>query len=139
MAAPPVLLDTCAAIWLMAGERLAPASLEAMRAAHGANAGVHVSAISAWEIATLVARGRLRLTLAPEHWFAALLDQPGVRLAELSPAILVASVALPGRPPRDSADRMIIATARMADMPIVTRDEVILAYAAAGNVQAIAC
>ena len=39
----------------------------------------------------------------------------------------------------DPADRLLIATARQLDVPIVTRDRAILAYAKAGHVKGIAC
>ena len=137
-AARPVLLDTCAAIWLMNGDPMSPASREAIAAAQ-AGGGVHVSPISAWEIATLAARGRLTLTMSPSAWFAALLAQPGVALAGMPPAVLIASATLPGAPPRDPADRIIAATAREYGFSLVTRDGELTPYAVAGHIEAIAC
>ena len=61
------------------------------------------------------------------------------RLADLTPAIFIDSSFLPGQPPRDPADRIIIATARENDLTILTRDRLILEYAKAGNVRALAC
>ena len=60
-------------------------------------------------------------------------------MADLSPEILSDSCLLPGKPPRDPADRMIISTARHQDLTIITRDRLILAYAGEGHVRAIAC
>ena len=122
----------------MNGDRMSPESLEAISAAQSARA-ISVSPISAWEIATLVARGRLALTRAPEAWFSALLHLPGIGLAPMPPAILMASATLPGTPPRDPADRIIVATARTCGDTIITRDQLLLAYAAAGHVDALAC
>ena len=45
------------------------------------NLGVYVSPMTAWEVATLVAKNRLQLALSPEAWFDALLGLAGVRLA----------------------------------------------------------
>lgn len=135
----PVLLDTCAALWLMAKESMTSESRAAIRSARVANAGVFVSPFTAWEIGTLVAKGRMQMTLAPEIWFEALLSLPGVRLAPLTPSILLASTALPGTPPSDPADRIVAATARTLGLTIVTRDRKLLAYAADGHVNAIAC
>ncbi|MGP1395253.1 MAG: type II toxin-antitoxin system VapC family toxin [Inquilinaceae bacterium] len=135
----PVLLDTCAAIWLMNGDGMSGASLAAIRAAQQHNVGVYVSPITAWEIGVLVAKNRLALTQPPETWFAGLLAQTGVRLADLSPSILIRSSALPQSPPSDPADRMIIATAREGGFTLITRDRTMLAYAAAGHARAIAC
>ena len=67
-------------------------------AAQASNLGVYVSPMTAWEIATLVGKNRLQLTLAPEAWFDALLELAGVRLAAMPPSVLIASARLPGKP-----------------------------------------
>ncbi|HJQ57876.1 MAG TPA: type II toxin-antitoxin system VapC family toxin [Vineibacter sp.] len=133
-----MLLDTCAALWLMDRAHLAPAAIRAIRSAQASDA-VHVSPISAWEIGMLTAKGRLRLDRDPQEWFDTLLSFHGVRLADLSPTILIASTRLPGQAPRDPADRIIAATARHHDWPVVTRDSELLPYARAGHLRAIRC
>jgi PIN domain nuclease of toxin-antitoxin system len=137
--AGPVLLDTCAAIWLMSGAPLAPASRAVIRAARSANVGVYISPFTAWEIGVLVSKARIHLTLSPEVWFDSLLAMPGVRLAAITPKLLIASTALPGTPPTDPADRIIAATARLHGYRIITRDSKLLSYAAQGHVLATAC
>jgi PIN domain nuclease of toxin-antitoxin system len=134
-----VLLDTCAAIWLMGGEPISEESRKAIRSAGAAHVGVYVSPFTAWEIGTLIAKQRLQLTLSPEIWFGRLLSLPGVRLAELTPMILLASTALPGLPPADPADRIIAATARVQGHIVITRDKKLLDYARDGHIRAIAC
>ena len=133
-----MLLDTCAAIWLMNGDRMSAASREAITAAQQAGQ-VHVSPITAWEIATLAARGRVVMRLSPESWFRALLAQPGVALVPMPPEVLIASATLPGAPPRDPADRIIAATARSHGQTIITRDGALVPYAAAGHIQVVEC
>lgn len=135
----PLLLDTCAAIWLMAGDPMSPVSRAAISAALAAGKGVHVSPITAWEIAMLVAKDRLQLTLAPEAWFDRLLALPGVRLAPMPPRVLIASATLPGSPPRDPADRIIAATGRAFGYAIVTRDGELIPYAREGHIDAVGC
>jgi PIN domain nuclease of toxin-antitoxin system len=134
-----MLMDTCAAIWLMGGEPLTAESREAILAAGAAHVGVYVSPITAWEIGTLIGKRRVQLTLSPEIWFERLLAMPGVRLAEPTPKILLASTTLPGSPPADPADRILAATARANGHVIVTRDQKLLDYARAGHIRAIAC
>lgn len=134
-----ILLDTCAALWLMGGEPISEESRQAIRSAGAAHVGVYVSPFTAWEIGTLIARQRLQLTLSPEVWFERLLALPGVRLAELTASILLASTALPGSPPADPADRIIAATARVQGHVVVTRDKKLLDYAREGHIRAIAC
>jgi PIN domain nuclease of toxin-antitoxin system len=137
--ADSVLLDTCAAIWLMNGEALFDPGFSAMRKARSANVGIYVSAFTAWEIGTLTAKQRLQLTLAPDVWFETLLSMPGVRLAALEPKILFASTSLPGKPPSDPADRIIAATARLFGHIVVTRDRKLLDYARGGHIRVLKC
>lgn len=137
--ADSVLLDTCAALWLMGGDAMSDGSRAAIRGARAANLGVYVSPITAWEIGTLTAKGRLQLTLSPEVWFETLLALAGVRLAALTPTILLASTALPGSPPTDPADRIIVATARIHGHIIITRDRKLLAYGQEGHIRVKAC
>ena len=137
--APSLLLDTHAAIWITEDQRIAPAAIEAIDAAYRAGSTVFVSAISAWEVGLLVSRNRLSLVATPERWFQRLLAIPGVRLADLSPDILIASSFLPGDPPRDPADRIILATARDLGVTLITRDRLLLAYGENGQVNTIAC
>ena len=137
--ADPVLLDTCAAIWLMGGAPLTAASLRLIKDAGKSNLGVYVSPFTAWEIGTLVAKGRLQLTLSPEEWFEALLAKPCVRLASLTPKLLISSTSLPGMPLRDPADRIIAATARLYGFRVITRDEKLLDYAQQGHMLATKC
>jgi PIN domain nuclease of toxin-antitoxin system len=135
----PLLLDTHAAIWVTEDQPLASTATEAIEAAYRAGSTVFVSAITAWEIGLLVSRNRLSLVARPERWFQRLLAIPGVRLADLSPDILIASSFLPGNPPRDPADRIILATARDLGATLITRDRLLLKYGEDGQVSTIAC
>lgn len=135
----PVLLDTCAAIWLANGNPMSATALAAIRGAARRNAGVYVSPITAWEISLLVARGRYALSMPAKQWFGALLGLPGVRQADLSADILIDSNALAPDVPRDPADRIIVATARSLGAPVVTRDKLIVDYAKRGHVDVIVC
>jgi PIN domain nuclease of toxin-antitoxin system len=133
-----LLLDTCAILWLVKDERMTDEARQAIRNAAGAN-GIFVSPISAWEIATVVKKGRMTLTMTPEAWFDAVLALPGVRLAPTPTRTLIASVFLPGEPPTDPADRIIAATARAENLVLVTRDRKLLSYGDEGHVRILAC
>jgi PIN domain nuclease of toxin-antitoxin system len=137
--ADPLLLDTCAIIWVANDEPIAKEAQEAITAALLADAPVYVSPISAWEVGMLAARRRISLRMSPDKWFDRLLGAPGLRLAELPPSILIASSFLPGDTPTDPADRIIAATAREYDLRVVTRDRWLLAYAESGYCRALAC
>lgn len=133
-----VVLDTCAVLWLAFGDPMQPTALASIRGAQ-ASVSALVSPISAWEIAVKFAKGRLQLDVDPAAWFERFLQLPGIRLLDLTPQLLISSAMLPGQPPGDPADRIVIATARDVGAPVVTRDRLILAYAAAGYVAAEPC
>jgi PIN domain nuclease of toxin-antitoxin system len=133
-----VLLDTCAILWLMNGERMRDEAVQAIER-QGLTNGVFVSPISAWEVATVVGKGRMTLSMAPDAWFDAVLALRGIRLAPMPPRTLVASVFLPGDPPNDPADRIIAATARAENLVLVTRDRKLVSYGDEGHVRVLVC
>jgi PIN domain nuclease of toxin-antitoxin system len=135
----PLLLDTCAAIWLAEAESIAKEATRVLEEVYDTGAGVYVSPITAWEIGLLNSRGRLALLIKPQLWFQRLFEVLSFRLAEMSPQLLIASSFLPGTPPRDPADRIIAATAREYGYRLVTRDRLLLAYAEQGHIQAVIC
>lgn len=131
-----IVLDTHTLIWALEDdERLGPTTRQLIGGA-AASSGVLVSAITPWEVALLVEKGRLALGRDAGAWIAAALAVPGVRLAPITPEIAVDSVRLPGNFHADPADRLIIATARHADATLLTADRAILDYAASGYVKA---
>ncbi len=134
-----LLLDTCAMIWTGNGDSLSPQAVECLNASHRKGRRVHISPLSAWELGLLVSRDRLRLTRPVADWFEEYVNGGRLTLAGLSPGILAESSFLPGNPPVDPADRILIATARAGDLTIVTRDRLILAYAAKGHVRVLRC
>ncbi len=90
--------------------------------------GSGVSAISCWEVAKLVELDRLQLTLPVLQWLERALTHSGVRLLELTPRIAVESTELPGKFHRDPADQILVATARVLSIPLLTADRKILEY-----------
>ena len=134
-----LLLDTCAAIWLANDDPISDEFLAAMQDARDTEEPISISPITSWEIGLLVARGRISLLVSPQRWFERLMQAPTLRLADMSPNILISSSFLPGAPPRDPADRILAATAREYGYVLVTRDQQLLDYADQGHVQAIVC
>lgn len=134
-----VLLDTCALLWVTRAERLARSAVEALNEIRDSSGTTYISPISAWEISMLAARGRVQLLITPQRWFARLFDVPGVRLADMSPDLLIAASFLPGKPPQDPADRIIAATAREYGATIITRDRALLRYGEQGHVSVLEC
>ena len=122
-----IVLDTHIWVWWVHGdERLTRTQTEVIEVNEADVIGV--SAISCWEIAKLVERGRLELSCSLEEWFEDALSYPGIHLLELTPEIAIESTQLPGEFHRDPADQMIVATARVYGCPLVTSDGRLLEY-----------
>ncbi|HDN79307.1 MAG TPA: type II toxin-antitoxin system VapC family toxin [Chloroflexi bacterium] len=122
-----IVLDTHIWVWWVHGDkRLTPTQIEVIVANETDVIGV--SAISCWEVAKLVEYNRLRLPCPLEEWFEQALSYPGILLIPLTPEIVIESTRLPGEFHRDSADQIIVATARVYNCPLVTADEKILNY-----------
>lgn len=82
-----------------------------------------VSIMSVWEIAMLVAKQRLSLSLDIMEWVERALNYPGIRLLDLDPKIVVTSTRLPGDFHGDPADRLIVSTCLKYGVPLVTKDK----------------
>ena len=122
-----IVLDTHALVWWVSGGPLSARARDVI-ARHERSRSLHASSISVWEIATLVAQGRLELTLDVVEWIARVEAIEGLRFVTVDNRIALASTRLPGEPPRDPADRILVATARSLDAPLVTRDARLAAY-----------
>ena len=114
-----IVLDTHAWVWWAAEPKRL--SVRATRAIEE-SAEIGVSAVSAWEVAMLVAKERLTLDRDVLVWVRQALALPGIVLVPLSPEIAVASAALGADFPGDPADRILAATAFRHRAPLVTRD-----------------
>lgn len=118
-----ILLDTHAWIWWAAET---PRRLTARaRRAIAESPSVAVSAISPWEVAMLVAKGRLELDRDVLVWIRQALALPRVTLVPLTPEIAVRSTRLGAGFPGDPADRIIVASARELGASLVTKDQVL--------------
>lgn len=117
-----VLLDTHVLIWWLDGSGpLSPAQRHLLGAVDGSSP-LRVSDISLWEIATLHSLGRLRLTLPLRDWLDKAVAPPVVRRHGISPAVAAEVATLPDSFPRDPADRILVATARVLGATLLTRD-----------------
>ncbi len=132
-----ILLDTHPLIWFSQGDKLLGAQARQLIIDNGARDEVLLSPISFWETAMLVRKGRLALGMSTHAWAQALQASGRMRLADLSPATAVDAGELPDGIHGDPADRILVATARASNCALITADRKILAYAAAGHLQAI--
>lgn len=120
-----MLLDTCTLLWLVgAQERLS----ERAQAALEDHAGrLFVSAISAFEIGLKHQKGKLVLPLDPGRWYARALELHGLRELPVDGTAAIHATLLPPLH-RDPADRILVATAQLRKLAILTPDPLIRAY-----------
>jgi PIN domain nuclease of toxin-antitoxin system len=122
-----IILDTHVWIWWVQGdERLTAKQRQAIQ--DNEEGGLGVCAISCWEIAKLVEKGRLVLPVEIEEWFELALSYPGTELIPILPAIAVASTRFPSDFSQDPADQLIAATASVLNCPLITSDARLLGY-----------
>lgn len=122
----PPLLDTHAWIWWVAGDRRLQRRVRDMLDGLPPDSRPYLSAISLWEVAMLVERGRVLFSVSLLEWLAAAAHPRTVRLVPISPEIAAHTAALPPSFPRDPADRLIVASCRVLGLPLLTRDGRIL-------------
>lgn len=122
---PLIVLDTHTWVWwtgeLPGLSRRAAAEIE--RADR-----IGVCTISVWEVGTLVRLGRVKLEDDVRGWVARALAVDRVVPLDLDPDSAVAAALLPDGFPGDPGDRIIYATARSHDAPLLTKDRRLRAY-----------
>ncbi|MBS8270879.1 type II toxin-antitoxin system VapC family toxin [Halomonas litopenaei] len=125
-----IVLDTHALLWWVNGDaQLSQTALDAItQELSSENGEVLVSSITAWEIALLVEKGRLTLSMNIDDWLDTVSEIDGVSFVSLDVATAVESTRLPGDFHKDSADRMIVSLARHLNVILITADEKISAY-----------
>lgn len=89
--------------------------------------GLGVSIISCWEVAKLVEKNRLDLSISVDLWLEKATNYPNVRVFDLTMPIVVQSTQLEGFH-NDPADQIIVATAKVCNCPLLTADRKILDY-----------
>ena len=123
-----IVLDTHVWVWFVSNpELLSKPAKKAINAAM-AQKEIFISSISAWEVALLVDKKRLELTLDITDWIAKSEKLPFFQFIPVDNSVAVKSVNLPQPLHSDPADRIIIATAITIAASVVTKDEKILNY-----------
>jgi len=83
---------------------------------------IGIPAIACWEVAMLVAKSRIGLSMDVEIWLDLAFQRPKVKLLPLTPAISVLSTRLPGDFHGDPADRLIVATTVIHQASLISKD-----------------
>ena len=122
-----ILLDTHIWIWWLHGDRKLTPFLRSILTREE-KSGLKISMMSCWEVAKLAEYGRLSLDLPIKEWFQRALVCPEVEILPLTPEVIIESTKLPGKFHRDPIDQIIVATARIHGLSLLTIDEKILMY-----------
>jgi PIN domain nuclease of toxin-antitoxin system len=122
-----IILDTHIWIWHVQGDTRLRIEHKRLIQKHETDR-IGISAVSLWEVAKAVELGRLLLPVPIEDWFEIALNAPGIEIFPLTPKICIWSTQLPGDFHKDPFDQLIVATARVHDLPLVTADSNIQSY-----------
>jgi len=119
-----ILLDTHVLIWWrLDSGRLGRSRVRRLQDLESRQKPVAISAITLWEIAMLAARGRIEMTGPADVWLEEIERHPLIEVLPLTARIAAESVRLGPDFHNDPADRIIVATARIHGLPLMTADE----------------
>ena len=133
-----ILIDTHILIWLADGDssKISPKIKNIIENVFQRRF-IYVSAISLLEISRLAKRNRVHLSVPIHEWIKQILSFPDFKIIDLDYKIAVESYNLPGEFHADPADRIIVATARVHNIPLITMDRQMLDYAQKGFVRVL--
>jgi PIN domain nuclease of toxin-antitoxin system len=123
-----IVLDTHVWIWWVSDPRLVSAGARKLMERSIKDQSVHISCISAWEVAMLADRGRLQLSMSVEDWVEKSEALSFFNFVPVTNSIALKSACLPAPFHSDPADRMIVATAIALGATLLTKDQKILGY-----------
>lgn len=121
------LLDTHIVVWWLTEDRkLSKAHARLLERSEKAGTALGISAITLWEIAKLVERGRIELGLSLDDSLEQLASSALITVLPLTPRIAAESTRLGAKFPTDPADQLIAATARVHGLALLTADQRII-------------
>jgi PIN domain nuclease of toxin-antitoxin system len=120
------LLDTHVLLWWHERPTRLPNTFRRLITQAHAGSPLLVSEISLWEVATLVELKRIRLSMGVSTWLQRATAAPLVERVGITPDIAAEVAALPASFHRDPADRLLVATARVLGVTLLTEDTRIL-------------
>lgn len=129
-------LDTHVLIWYIEGIRLTQNQINVIENARRKGC-LYISTISIWEIAMLANKDKIAFAISLNEWIDQVLITPGLNLIDLTIPILTQSCELLHYPHKDPADRLIITSSRYINSHLMTFDQKIIDYAAAGYLKIV--
>ena len=123
-----IVLDTHVWVWFISNPELLSTAAKKAIDISLKQKTIFISSISAWEVALLAAKKRLKLSIDVTDWISKSERLPFFQFIPVDNSVAVKSVNLPKPLHKDPADRLIIATAISIAAPVVTKDEKLLDY-----------
>lgn len=124
-----IVLDTHILIWWATGDLKKLSSKAIAAIDQETQAGeIIISSISAWEIAMLINKDRIVISMDLDEWLSTIEQIDAVKFWPVDNDIAIKSANFLGEFHKDPADRMIVATARKLGCALVTADEKIINY-----------
>jgi PIN domain nuclease of toxin-antitoxin system len=121
------LADTHIVLWYLTGDqKIEDKQRKCIELAERRRQRIGVSVVSLWEIAKLSQLGRIRTPGAIEPLIGAIESHATFELIGMSGAIAIESTKLGESFPKDPFDQMIVATARVLGLRLLTSDQRII-------------
>ena len=119
-----IVVDTHVVVWLaLEPARITKNARTAIEQSRRQGQGLAISDITLLEIATLEAKGRVKLSSTLETFLSEI--EARFVVLPITGRVCVRALGLPSSYPKDPADRVIGATALVEGIPLVTADEAI--------------
>ncbi len=132
-----IMIDTHVLLWLVNGNtKLRESDRDIIDGVQKSGGKILISIISIWEIALLTSKNRIELGEPIEKWMQNVLLVSEFRIVNIDVRIACKSSYLDGDFHGDPADRIIVATSIILNIPLLTYDSKMLNYTAAGFVLA---
>ncbi len=118
-----ILLDTHVWLWWLLEEGDLDESERAILDEQALSGEIVISAATIWEAELLYRQGELDLLPDLETWIRRATDNQICKVLPIDEEVILAQQRLPENFPDDPADRIIVATALLKDIPLATKDE----------------
>lgn len=125
-----ILMDTHIWLWWLLGDGALQDNEREKLDELAAQQQLAISWASVWETEILESKGRIRLTPDFETWILRAADRSVCRVYPVDLDVVIAQRWLPPSFHQDPADRLITATAMLAECPLATHDQRIRSSAA---------
>ena len=123
-----IVLDTHVLLWWVSNPELLSKKARSTIEKTISEGSIYISSISTWEIAVLVDKKRLALTMDVKDWITRCEAIPYIKFVPVTNGIAIKAVQLTGDIHNDPADRIIVATALSMGVALVTMDQKLRNY-----------